>query len=139
MNPVRVRWSVCALLLPLALMPVWARHDDNGPCGTTHESGRQSLFLHRQAVKARTSRPGARPLDASSPAPADYDIGNIAVVQDNNGVVTRQNQFNLDSNTLVFTPSAPNASQYRYTVSPQGYDADAAAAGAPLVALDDDD
>ena len=49
------------------------------------------------------------------------------------------NQFNLDNSTLTFTPAAPNAAQYSYSVAPQGYDSAAASQGTPLAALDDDD
>lgn len=125
---------LCALLLLGA--PVWARHADSASCGTTQETTRQTLFLHHQATRARAA---LRPQTASpTPAP-DYDLGNIAVVQDRDGVVLRQNQFNLDSNTIAFMPSAASAARYRYAVSPQGYDAAAAASGIPLAALDDDD
>lgn len=87
-------------------------------------------------MRARSNR--RAPSAAPPPAP-DYDLGNIAVIQDRDGVVMRQNQFNLDSNTLTFTPSTAKATQYTYAVAAQGYDAAAAAAGAPLAALDDDD
>jgi len=109
--------------------PALARHPDSASCGTTAETAHQSLFLHRQSIRSRTPRPQLA-------SPPDYDIGNIAVIQDRDGVVIRQNQFNLDNNTLTFSPTA---SQYRYSVAPQGYDSAAAANGAPLAALDDDD
>lgn len=116
--------------------PAWARHAGSGLCGTTQEMPRQTLFLHRQAIRAR----GAVLSHSATPAPVpDYDLGNIAVIQDRDGVVLRPNQFSLDANTLAFTPSAAKPAQYRYTVSPQGYDSTAAASGVPLAALDDDD
>jgi uncharacterized protein (TIGR03437 family) len=119
--------------------PVWARHDVS-VCGTTRETPNESLFLHRQALRARAARL-LKPLAASATTPpsADRDIGNIAVIEDAGGVVERLNQFNLDNNTLTFTPTAPNAAPYRYSVAPQGYDSGAATQGTPLAALDDDD
>jgi len=75
----------------------------------------------------------------AAPATAAPDAGSIAIIQDSDGVVERQNQFNLDGATLTFTPVNATATQYRYGVAQQGYDAAAAAAGAPLIALDDDD
>ena len=126
--------SLCALLVLAA--SAWARHADSGFCGTTQETPRQTLFLHRQATRVRARlRPQAV---AQAPAP-DYDLGNIAVIQDRDGVVLRQNQFSLDSNSLTFMPLVGNAAQYRYAVSPQGYDDTAAGSGVPLAALDDDD
>ena len=64
---------------------------------------------------------------------ANRDTGNIAIIEDSDGIVARQNEFNLDFKTLHFTPG------YRYSVVDGGYDEAAASAGAPLVALDDDD
>jgi uncharacterized protein (TIGR03437 family) len=122
------RRLLCAalFLIPAAL----ARHTETAACSTTAETSHQTLFLHRQAPHARST---LRPQLAAAP---DYDIGNIAIIQDRDGVVARQNQFNLDNNTLTFTPSG---AQYRYSVAAQGYDSAAAANGAPLAALDDDD
>ena len=68
----------------------------------------------------------------------NHDAGDIAIIEDSDGVVARQNQFNLDQKTLLFAPSGGSAAQYRYSVSEQGYDS-AAAEGKPLAALDDDD
>ncbi len=75
---------------------------------------------------------------AAAPPSINHDAGNIAIIEDSDGVVSRPNQFNLDQKTLLFTPSGTNAAQYRYSVSEQGYDS-AAAQGKPLAALDDDD
>src|SRR5947208_1475509 len=112
-----------------------ARHDAPG-CGTTRDTAAEQLFLHRQAARARRIRPAAQ---APTLAPADRDIGNIAIIEDSNGVVEKLNQFNLDGSTLTFTPTAPDASRYRYAASAQSYDTGVAAQGTPLVALDDDD
>jgi uncharacterized protein (TIGR03437 family) len=128
-----------SLIFACLVAPVSARHDVS-VCGTTRETPNESLFLHRQALRARGARL-LKPLAASAATPpsANRDIGNIAVIEDAGGVVERLNQFNLDNNTLTFTPTAPNAAQYRYSVAPQGYDSGAATQGTPLAALDDDD
>ncbi|HEV3198354.1 MAG TPA: hypothetical protein VGZ73_10610, partial [Bryobacteraceae bacterium] len=104
-------------------------------CGTTQETPRETLFFHRQSLRARAAQP--RPL-AAAPS-GNRDIGNIAIIEDSDGVVARQNQFNLDLKTLQFAPTAPNAAGYRYAVTDNGYDAAAASAGTPLAALGDDD
>src|ERR1700674_3059915 len=128
------------LIVFLAALPVWARHDAAG-CGTTRENSNEELFLHRQALRARASRLLAL---APPPSSGNRDIGNIAIIEGAGGVVERLNQFNLDGDTLTFTPSGfapsmPGAGRYRYAVAALGYDAGAAAQGTPLAALDDDD
>ena len=127
--------SVCLIALCLAA-PVVAHHAVSF-CGTTAETAKERLFLHRQSVRRRA---GLRPMAATAAAPPsiNHDAGNIAIIEDSDGVVSRPNQFNLDQKTLLFTPSGTNAAQYRYSVSEQGYDS-AAAQGKPLAALDDDD
>jgi len=129
--------SVLLLILVSLGAPVWARHG-LGECGTTRENGNEALFLHRQAARVRGARPG--PMAAISTAPlGNRDIGNVAIIEDTDGVVERLNQFNLDQNTVTLTPTGAGATRYRYSVSAQGYDAGAAARGSPLAALDDDD
>jgi len=130
-----MRFRAVPGLLVLGVV-AWARHDAGG-CGTTRENVNEELFLHRQFARARAARP--RPLAAAPAALGDRDIGNIAIIEDTDGIVERLNQFNLDGNTLTFTPTASAASHYRYAVTAQGYDAAAAAQGLPLAALDDDD
>src|SRR3954469_20858021 len=112
------------LLLCLAVTAV-ARHDVN-VCGTTAETPGERLFLHRQAARARQ---GPRPL-AVPAASRNRDIGNIAVIEDADGIVVRQNEFNLDGKTVRFTPSPAG---YRFAVLDGGYDAAATASGAPVV------
>ena len=119
------------LLASTLVLPAGARQESGG-CGTSPEGARQSLFLHRQIGNRVQPRLLRR-------ASTNTDAGNIAIIQGAAGVVDRLNQFNLDSNTLTFTPAAPNAAQYRYAVASGGYDSAAAANGSPLLALDDDD
>src|SRR4051812_26779115 len=114
--------------------PLYARHEI-ALCGTTAETSKEQLFLHRQSLRARAR---SRPLAATAPS-ANRDIGNIAIIEDTDGVVARQNQFSLDLKTLAFTPGNAGATQYTYAISDQGYDAGAASQGSPLAALDDDD
>jgi uncharacterized protein (TIGR03437 family) len=127
------RLGAIALLVGLLAVGAGARHA-TGDCGTSRETSNQSLFLHRQAVRARK---GAQPRAAMTAVSGD--IGNIAIIADSNGVVDRLNQFNLDGSTLAFAPAGATAARYSYAVNPLGYDAAAAAAGLPQAALDDDD
>ncbi len=129
------RIGTLSLLIACLGAPVVARHSTS-VCGASREGSSETLFLHRQSVRARSR---LRPLAATpSFASANRDIGNIAIVEDTDGVVARQNQFNLDLKTLQFIPTAPNAARYRFAVADGGFDL-AAASGTPLAALDDDD
>jgi uncharacterized protein (TIGR03437 family) len=116
--------------------PAVARHAVS-LCGTEAETGRERLFLHRQAVRARQRSGASLTPKAAAAESGNRDIGNIAILDDADGVVARQNEFNLDAKTLTFTP-AGNPVQYRYAVTDGGYDP-ASANGTPLAALDDDD
>ena len=129
------RFGSFALAILWLALPLGARHNPAESCGTNRETPKERLFLHRQAVRARA---GLRPLAAAAPA-ADRDIGDIAILEDAGGVVSRLNQFSLNGRTLTFSPDGTSAASYRYSLSSQGYDAAAASAGTPLAALGDDD
>lgn len=75
---------------------------------------------------------------AAVPAPAPAaDIGDIAVVGDGEGVVSRLNPFNLNRKTLTFIPTR---SGYRYQLSDMDpSNSPAGAAGQIVEGLDDDD
>jgi uncharacterized protein (TIGR03437 family) len=96
------------------------------------------MFLHRQAQRARAAR--MRPLAAAPVvASTNRDIGNVAIIEDSDGVVEKLNQFDLNGATLTFTPLAGGVPRYRYAYSGPGYDTSAAAQGSPVIALGDDD
>lgn len=117
--------------------PAMARHDAGG-CGTTGTTPAEVLFLHRQAERARAARP--RPLaSVSATASTNRDIGNIAIIENRDGVVETLNPFDLDNATLTFTPAAGGTQRYRYAYTGPGYDGKAADQGSPVVALGDDD
>jgi hypothetical protein len=123
------RFRVTALVLCVSAI-VFARHAPT-LCGTDPETPNERLAFHRRTVARR----GARPLTAAA-ASRNRDAGNIAILEDTDGIVARENEFNLEGKTLRFTPAA---SGYRYEVLDGGYDGPAASAGSPLAALDDDD
>ncbi|HXS96812.1 MAG TPA: hypothetical protein VN736_19560 [Candidatus Limnocylindrales bacterium] len=108
-----------------------ARHSGGAECGTTRETIAETMFRHRQMLRAR---PAVR---MRSTAPRN-DIGNIALVEDAGGVVQRQNQFNLDGHTLTFTPATADAARYTYAVATAVPDA-STSASTPLTGLGDDD
>ncbi|MEP7365493.1 MAG: hypothetical protein ABI972_19745, partial [Acidobacteriota bacterium] len=105
-------------------------------CGTHSLSNQEAIALHRTATAQRkpsTIRTRAAGIDSVA-----RDIGNIAILEDSDGVVARRNTFNLNARTLRFLPQAPSAA-YIYETAANSYDAAQAAAGAVLSALDDDD
>src|ERR1051325_4508623 len=108
MRHIRVLVVLCWIAVPAV-----GRNGTSG-CGTTPEPPKERLCLHRQALR---SRKGARPL-AVTPS-ANHDAGNIALIEDADGVVARQNEFNLDRHTLRFLPGAAG---YRYEVLESAYD-----------------
>jgi uncharacterized protein (TIGR03437 family) len=99
-------------------------------CGSNRELRKQELFLHHKAVHA-----ARRSATANATA---QDIGNVAILPDDGGVVARRNPFNLAQHTLTFTPAAPFKGSYTFQVSGSTYDQAVAAAGS-LVPLADDD
>ena len=105
---------------------VGAAKQDPVVCGTHAERSREELFLHHQAMRHRSS--------LQAPAAA-RDAGQIALIDDSDGVVARRNPFDLDHKTLVFRPTSGG---YRLDLSGPGYD-DAAASAGVRVELKDDD
>src|SRR5437763_7739158 len=102
-----MRFGAISLIFLLAT-PAFPRQEFSS-CGTNREKTNETLFLHRQSQRART-RLGLRNLQSAT-ASANRDIGDIALIEDTDGVVARQNEFNLQGATLRFVPSAPNAAQ----------------------------
>ena len=131
-----LRLGIVCLALAVSASPLAARHETAG-CGTSDTTPAEVLFLHRQAQRARAAR--MRPLAAAPVASTNRDIGNVAIIEDSDGVVEKLNQFDLNGATLAFTPVAGGAPRYRYAYSGLGYDGSAAAQGSPVIALGDDD
>ncbi len=102
-------------------------------CGTHADKTQEELFLHKQAARRRPS--GRTQTPAVLPP---RDAGNIALIDDSNGVIGRSNPFDLNGKTLRFTPSKPQAAGYRFELGDASYDAAAAASGAPVKLADDD-
>lgn len=107
-------------------------------CGSNSQLRKQELFLHRQVARvSRRAAQFAEVRNAVALAPAQ-DIGDVAILPDDGGVVARRNLFDLDQQTLTFTPAPPMAAAYEFQVSAGSYDAAAAAAGTLLPLADDD-
>jgi len=127
------RWGCYVLAGVLWATPGFARQDPE-ICGTYPERWKQTLAFHRHVLRSRA----VRPLAAPSADAISQDAGNIAVLEDSDGVVARQNDFNLDGATLTFLPSAARAAKYRFQTAAASYDMAAAASGTPLSLHDDD-
>lgn len=129
------------LTLLLAFLLAWPSFARQIPvvCGTRPGVWKEEQFLHRQSVRSRALRRAALGLKAAQQpaAAAVRAIGNIAVLDDADGVVSRRNEFSLDQRTVSFLPG-PGAAGYRYQTGEASYDAAAAAAGARLPLQDDD-
>jgi hypothetical protein len=97
---------------------------------------------HQQNIAARSSRGLPLPLARSSrklgKVSQERITGDIAVIDDGDGVYLPALPFDLDNRSLDFAPAAPLAAEYTYAASDGGFDA-AAAAGGGFLALGDDD
>jgi uncharacterized protein (TIGR03437 family) len=108
-------------------------------CGTSPERRKEELHLHRQAVLARrAAQLQANGTQGGAQQSTGRDIGNVAIIEDSDGVVAKRNPFNLDLKTLTFTPTTSQAAAYKFRLTSDPYDASAASAG-HLVKLGDDD
>lgn len=96
--------------------------------------------MHRQLARTRRHAVQFAARDTASAvaqAPSE-DIGDVAILPDDGGIVARRNAFDLDQKTLTFLPAPPLTSAYQFKVSGASYDSAAAAAGTLLPLADDD-
>lgn len=113
-------------------------------CGTYRDRVQEDLQLHRRMLRLRRERllrqqsaqPGAAAGGALPAAAPRTDIGDIAVIEDGDGVVGQLDQFNIDNKTLKFTPSSGG---YKVNTGEASYDTAAANAGTLISGLGDDD
>ncbi|MBI1357757.1 MAG: hypothetical protein GC160_25750 [Acidobacteria bacterium] len=108
-------------------------------------TGLNAVLLHQQArarglAPSSDLSPSAGKTAAAAPKNALVvpDRGDIAVVDDAEGVVLPAFLFDLGGRALDYLPQDAAATAYLYRVSDGGFDGAAAAQGKP-VALDDDD
>jgi hypothetical protein len=86
--------AVALLLLAAGAL----RADTGGVCGTTPNGAREMAAWHQYWEQTR-----ARPERVASVA-ADRDVDNVAVLEDRDDLVVRQNPFDLEGATLRFVP-----------------------------------
>jgi uncharacterized protein (TIGR03437 family) len=109
-------------------------------CGTYAERVREEVLAHRVSVAAREQEKLLRKLygmaAVEAPKGASQDVGDIAVMEEDAGIVSRRNLFNLEGRTLRFRPMGNG-----YEVSNVGgsYNAEEQRNGAVAQGLGDDD
>src|SRR3954452_17652818 len=125
--------SSAALALLFQILPAVLARPVQLSCGTHSQRSREEIQLHRQSLRRhiKSERKNAA-------ASAHADAGNIAIIDDSDGVVARRNAFNLNQRTLRFIP-VNSASGYMYQLDAGSYDPVAAGAGNLLTGIGDDD
>jgi hypothetical protein len=127
---------VCALLHPGGAAAKTAQ----ASCGTFAERVREEVLAHKSSVAAREQERLLRKLYGLQAVEehkgATRDVGEIAVMEEDAGIVSRRNLFNLLGRTIRFRPVGGG---YEVTNSAGAYDADAQRNGAVVQGLGDDD
>jgi uncharacterized protein (TIGR03437 family) len=128
----------CSLLVCAAALT--ARRPETPGCGTHAGNAQEELFLHNQALRSRgLTRSLHRKSLSAAAISTNKDYGDIAVMDDSDGVIARRNAFNLAQTTISFTPTTPSAERYQVSAGAASFDVDAAARGALIAGLGDDD
>jgi uncharacterized protein (TIGR03437 family) len=100
----------------------------------------EEILAHRQNEAARLNEKLLRQVNGLAAVEerkgAGQDIGEIAVLEEDAGIVSRRNLFNLELRTLRFAPSAAG---YRVTDSAGSYDVSEQQNGRVVEGLGDDD
>lgn len=134
----RSSFIVCSVVLISQAAP--AREGPGALCGTHGERAAEEAYLHKRSESRRGISPAVRlKALAARAASGNIDVGDIAVIDDSDGVVAQPNAFDLRGKTVAFLPSNGAATRYRVAISAESYDAAAATAGAKLASLGDDD
>lgn len=105
-------------------------------CGTDSGTDLRELHLHRISAAGMKKSVRARNFAAAASLP---DIGNLAIIDDQDGTVARRSPFNLRGKTVRFLPTKSDTSSYRYELADQDYDSDVANSGTPIADIGDDD
>src|SRR5690348_8506212 len=119
---------LAVVILSLGVLTEGFARLEESICGTHPDRLQEELHLHRRI----SSRRGKRLAIAPRIAAALGDTGEIAILDDSDGVVARRNAFNPDGRTIQFSPLDTAATRYRFLTGDPSYDAAAASAGDPL-------
>jgi hypothetical protein len=133
--------KICSILcIALLSAPVLPARTDWVVCGTERGNWREELHLSRMATRARlTGRLTTRGRTAIDRTASTRDVGDLVVMDDSGGVISRRNPFNLVGRSLTFAPAASDGKSYGLSVGDLAYDSTAEADGAILTDLGDDD
>ncbi len=117
--------------LLLCVVPAEARREPR-ICGTHELKARQEHRLH-----ATSLRSGIKRQRATTAAVVRPDIGDVAVIDDSDGVISRRNPFTMGQRTLRFAPASQAARSYRFTAGADSFDSTVLAAGRKMTLADD--
>ncbi|MFN0102102.1 MAG: hypothetical protein ACKV2U_08430 [Bryobacteraceae bacterium] len=124
--------TFCCLCYAL-LGPILDARNGTGFCGTYPGNWREAIDHHEKAERRRAANKAFR---ATAVPRRHADIGNIAVIENDDSIFGRRNPFNLDRFQITFTA---NSGKYDYATAPGGFDQVAAGSGDPITGLGDDD
>ena len=137
------RIAFCFLLATLFVRVPLAAKSERRPADLSNPLTTQ--LIHQQNLVARAAKGLEMPRTVSlavEPEPVDElivdDIGDLAVVDDGEGVFLPPLDFDLNGKTLAFVPADDAAAGYTYATRDGGYDSQAAADGEFVVLGDDD-
>lgn len=109
-------------------------------CGTYAERVREEVLAHRVSVAEREQEKLLRRLYglavSEEPRGASQDVGEIAVIEEDAGIVSRRNLFNLQGRMLRFRPVGDS---YEVSNVAGGYSAEEQRNGTVAAGLGDDD
>lgn len=109
-------------------------------CGSYPERLQEELLSHRQGTLQRQLSKSLRQMAGlaagEEPRGASRDIGNIAVMEEDSGIVSRRSLFNLKQRTLRFSPQGAS---YRYQTLPSDYSPAEQSEGTVVDGIGDDD
>ncbi len=107
-------------------------------CGTYRGNSQVVLQLHQRYQRQRQLK-GLKTLALRTAATTNYDVGDLAVIDDSGGVITDPTvSFDLGGKTVSFLPQDPAATRYHFATTAGGYDAQLASGGQRLNLGDDD-
>ncbi len=127
-NEKKSEMKTSVLFLSLFVSLGSARQDPE-VCATHALRSREEMFLHQRFSAARRGGPLAN---------VNRDIGQIAVIEDSDGVIGRRNPFNLNQKTLTFSPANAAATGYGFQLGAVSYDPALVSSGQHLTLKDDD-
>ena len=105
--------AVC-LLLSIPASEAWAARGKSGPawCGTGPNGARSAVWAHREEQARRAARDGG----ARASALGAFDVGQIAVLEDQGDLALLRNPIDLAGAAVRFTPSGSGYSVTRLTL-----------------------